>query len=656
MVFLLNLWWIAPPSYALYEVDLSAMSADLVQSSNEFFAEATALLPTAMKEAIGPHLKVKFADFSPEGSFEAGSMLPLPNCGQGDEYADQGSHIYAAYNLVSGEILLNKRFLYDILLKDDPERTFSCGHKSMYRLALAAIIHETAHRYDALNLRDARQKAEYESFGSGWATYGWSLYNDFLRETTVSTRESFKKLVHWNDSSFKSKSKNKNLAAVPDPYEVSSLAEEFAVNLEYFLLDPDYGKRRPSYHHYFSQLFALPVVDMQPNLRIPGLGPDGEAEAIDPARVYAVELLLAEAGRSLASRFGHLMLRLVVCAPSYHEADGTFVPAMPLGEECLKHHKHDIVINYAAELDGAHAELLKGLTGGYRSTVSISPYTKVRDEYVFNKNRNLSSFMVFLTREQISTVVHRAVEDYWSYAGKYRFFSNNCAVEARELLQAVIGEGAFLYSSGKTPYAVVESLVAAGLADAEPTVVDSRFALKLASRLALLQPDASEQDAMDFFHLSPQARQQSYHSWSKKSEDRSPLVRAQLYRDILGLESFIRQRIRVEYESKKPKILLEFIGNPAYAELPVLKQIHQLIAEANKNPVKTNDGYGIPLRLNEETSQQRAQAIEKLREKLDELKQLPMVVQAFAPMEKKLAEIERTIEDIKAKMVALLKV
>ena len=93
-----------------------------------------------------------------------------------------------------------------------------------------------------------------------------------------------------------------------------------AVNLEHFVLDPFYACRRPALHRHFSAHFSVLATAHACAPGLPFLDVDAEAGeasllALDPARVYEVDYLLAEGNTQAMSRWGHSMLRLVVCAP-----------------------------------------------------------------------------------------------------------------------------------------------------------------------------------------------------------------------------------------------------------------------------------------------------------------------------------------------------
>src|SRR5690606_2057150 len=216
------------------------------------------------------------------------------------------------------------------------------------RAALAAAVHELAHVHD----RSPRGGLSHDPRLLDLA--GWQVGP--LRFGLRLSRNAF------TDRS-------------PDPYELDSPTEFVAVNLEYFVLDPAYACRRPALHRYFAAHFgtASPLPDCAPGL--PFLLPDaGDGKALllelDPARVQSVEYLLAEGNERAMSRWGHSMLRLVVCAPG-----------RPRGPDCRLDLQHHLVLSFRAFADDVQVSSWRGLTGSYPSRLYVLPLQQVVDEY-----------------------------------------------------------------------------------------------------------------------------------------------------------------------------------------------------------------------------------------------------------------------------------
>ncbi len=244
----------------------------------------------------------------------------------------------------------------------------------------------------------------------------------------------------------------------PDPYELASPREYVAVNLEHFLLDPDYACRRPALAAYFADRLSMPVPGR--TSCAPGLPFFEEAarqplQTLDPARVYAVDYLLAEGNDQPMSRWGHSMLRLVICAPG-----------RPFGPDCRLDLQFHRVLSFRAFVDDVQLSSWGGLTGRYPARLYLLPLSQVIDEYTQVQLRGLRSVPLSLSRAEIATLLQRAAQVHWSYDGGYRFISNNCAVETFKLLHDGVPRLAEAGLSGITPKGLLLRLERASVADA----------------------------------------------------------------------------------------------------------------------------------------------------------------------------------------------
>lgn len=267
-------------------------------------------------------------------------------------------------------------------------------------------------------------------------------------------------------------------ARSPDAYELQSPAEFVAVNLEHFLLDPGYACRRPALHAWFAAHFdwapraqacdpALPFVDAGA-LADAGAAPLLELE---PARVFAVDYLLAGDGDAMMSRWGHAMLRLVVCAPGRAP-----------GPDCRLDLDHHRVLSFRAFVDDLQLSSWRGLTGGYPSRLFVLPLQQVVDEYTRVELRPLDSIPLRLSAGDVAALLERAARVHWSYDGHYRFVGNNCAVETWKLLHDGVPRTAALDLDSITPKGLLRRLRAAGLVDDAQVPADPAEALRLGYR------------------------------------------------------------------------------------------------------------------------------------------------------------------------------
>src|SRR5690606_41689444 len=137
---------------------------------------------------------------------------------------------------------------------------------------------------------------------------------------------------------------------------------------------------------------------------------------LDPARVYEVPYLLAEGNHELMSRWGHSMLRLVVCAPGREP-----------GPECRLDLSHHLVLSFRAFVDDVQLSSWAGLTGGYASRLFVLPLEQVVEEYPAVQLRGLRSLPLDLQPAEVAMLLERVGRLHWSYDGRYRFIGNNCA-------------------------------------------------------------------------------------------------------------------------------------------------------------------------------------------------------------------------------------
>ncbi|HWU44490.1 MAG TPA: hypothetical protein VN132_13660, partial [Bdellovibrio sp.] len=157
---------------------------------------------------------------------------------------DLTSHVGAEINF-KGELRISSRYL------DKPE------------MVTRLIIHELSHVYDMLKILPP-EILESASRCNGLRGHQpeeslpevCSLYKG--TETTVSTTPEFLDITGWYQTLNGNGDRLSETTFVyrsPDPYEMRSPREMFAVNMEYFLTDPEYKCRRPSLYRVLSKHF-----------------------------------------------------------------------------------------------------------------------------------------------------------------------------------------------------------------------------------------------------------------------------------------------------------------------------------------------------------------------------------------------------------------
>ncbi|WP_028241658.1 DUF7844 domain-containing protein [Stutzerimonas azotifigens] len=412
-----------------------------IQATQALLDEARAALPPRLVDRLDREVTVRWSERLPEHGYgRAGGSL----------------------------IELNRALLADLAEGRAATQATGRPHGTVRRELLATVIHELGHLYDRARLWPAAERTLIGRCAIGQQTLGPVGLPDACRglserRFTLSDDPRLLDLAGWPQqvgTRGAREAVNGQLARSPDPYELSSPLEFVAVNLEYFLLDPSYACRRPGLARFFATHF-----DWQPpgtdecGARYPILNAGSDFARnpllhLDPARVYAVDYLFAEANDAWVSRWGHSMLRLIVCAPG-----------RPRGPDCRLDLDEHLVLSFRAFVGDVQLSSWRGLTGQYPSRLFILPLAQVIDEYTKVELRALSSIPLRLTRAQLEALVERSVEMHWSYDGDYYFLSNNCAVETLKLLRSGTARAELTTLDSITPSGLLEVLQARGLAD-----------------------------------------------------------------------------------------------------------------------------------------------------------------------------------------------
>ncbi|MDD1507101.1 DUF4105 domain-containing protein [Pseudomonas sp. CNPSo 3701] len=440
-----------------FALEGSGLTPEQRHASQTLLDEAHAALPPHLREALDRDVAVQWVD------------MPKDNYGRAGR--------------LSG-VELNAKLLPSLTDGSAASTPNGRPHGTVRQELLATVLHEITHLYDrgtywsaeqrTLLRRCQRQKADLGPVGLRPECRGQTE-----RRFTLSDDPRLLDLAGWPQRVGKRGERdihNGQVARSPDSYELSNPREFVAVNMEYFLLDPEYACRRPSLARFFSEHFGWAPARQTPcgnGYAYLNAGRDFDKQALanlDPERVYEVDYLLAEANQNMASRWGHSMLRLVICAPG-----------RPRGPDCRLDLDQHLVLSYRAFVNDVQLSSWDGLTGAYPSRLFVLPLAQVIEEYTKVELRSLASVPLKLSRERLEQLVARAVEQHWSYDGDYFFVSNNCAVETLKLLRSGTADPRLQTLDSITPIGLLEVLEARDLADGS-VLNDSREALRLGYR------------------------------------------------------------------------------------------------------------------------------------------------------------------------------
>ncbi len=508
------------------------LTAQQQQASQALLDEAMADLPPSFKQRLDRTIDVDWSSHMPDNAY-----------GQAAAVASLDLNVKLLPGLTDGTAATTPTHR---------------PHGTVREELLATVLHELTHIYDRARLWPDADRALFnrcKRYSSSLGEVGLpgECRGQTDRRFTLSDDPRLLDLAGWPQSVGQRGERNepnRQVVRSPDIYEVTDPLEFVAVNMEYFLLDPEYGCRRPELYEYLKNHFgwapanaakcptALPFLNAGNDFGRTPLG------SIDPERVYEVDYLLAEANQNWVSRWGHSMLRLVICAPG-----------RPRGPDCRLDLDRSLVLSYRAFVNDVQLSTWSGLTGGYPSRLFVLPLGQVIDEYTKTELRSLASVPLKLTRNEIDSLVRHAAEMHWSYDGNYYFVSNNCAVETLKLLRAGTHNRKFDDLDSIVPNGLLQVMEARGIADTS-VLNDPREALRLGYRfdsyrdryqamfdILKQQLPIPQAKVEDWMALEPKDRQ----PWFAKADLRTSaalllLEQASLRRQLLLAQDEVKQR------------------------------------------------------------------------------------------------------------------
>lgn len=596
---------VGSPAFAALQLVLQAndLSPAQRQASQALLDDAMAHLPPRFIQQLDRSIDVSWSTHMPENAY--GQASPVSSLELNRELLDSLTDGSAATTLTHRP------------------------HGTVREELLATVLHELTHIYDRARLwpdaqRQLIARCARQARNTGTVGLPERCRGQTERQFTLSDDPRLLDLAGWPQRVGKRgerEAENRQMVRSPDIYEVSNPREFVAVNMEYFLLDPSYPCRRPELYNYYQAHFGwAPAERQQCPRELPfvnagndfGKTPLGK---IDPERVYEVDYLLAEANQNWVSRWGHSMLRLVICAPG-----------RPRGPDCRLDLDQSLVLSYRAFVNDVQLSTWGGLNGAYPSRLFVLPLGQVIDEYTKTEMRSLASVPLKLTREQIEALVRHAAEMHWSYDGNYYFVSNNCAVETLKLLRSGAQDPRLESLDSIIPNGLLEVLEGRGLADAS-VLKDPREALRRGYRF-----DSYRDRYQAMFNIVKTRlpiEQKSVEDWLEQpSEARRPwLAQADLRASaalLLLEQASLRRQLLLAQEEVKQKYLGardQAGGGMANAN----KTLQALLANSGflSRPAELLDssGYGLPQanewqRLEAESSH-RQETLQKLSGELD---------------------------------------
>ncbi|MCK5071971.1 MAG: DUF4105 domain-containing protein, partial [Bacteriovoracaceae bacterium] len=580
-----------------------------------FIEDIEKKIPKKMKKAIGREITVDFKWLSKTRREE---HIVAPLCNENDTNPQKIGMVRKKLFGKINRIWLDRSVVGTIRRGKNLAIKYECGHRDTYKLAQSALVHEIAHLYDFSGVRQGtelaiqkycRDNVKIDTEMEGRKIYPKGCWNYRSNSRAVSKSPYFLNMAGWISKGTVWKRRvqlNHALIKSPDSYEFENAEESFAVNMEFFILCPEYRERRPVWYKYFAGVFGERPNDnskAQKNMYV-SVSSAAMVESplanfnLDLSRLYEIDYLFAGEGQKMMSRWGHALFRLVFCKPG-----------RKMGPKCRLDLGHHLVVSYRAEISDYSIDYLKGLTGAYDSRPYLLMMVDVIDEYTKEQSRKLVSVPMKFSNEQKSLFIDRLLEQYWAYRGKYYFLSNNCATETVNHLRLLEKNSPeFQVKNVFSPKGVYDFLQSRDLLDM--SVLDD---LKKAESRGYYFPPYYEKIVPAFNYLKKQMSKMKYKdaldiTMNSDAIGRKEVMdfllekitdedeRGRLIANLLKIEEYILVMKKLRFRREVGDFLLK-----AHGDGNIDTELFQLVDKYKKILLETlpenliSSGYGVPL-------------------------------------------------------------
>lgn len=591
-----------------------------------FFSETMTVIPEKMKNAIGKTIYLSFENIDSKFKSSLPYQCPQNLTRASDDFEGAGlSYLKRSKALGSLDTIVLDESILNYLEKADI--SYPCGHGSVHRLAKALVIRELAYLFDQVNLKEGIEK-DYISYCQMQNTIDHSNHHSFHRscsdylhsKRSVSESPYFLNLSGRNLKGLEVPGYHTNFndSRSLNPHEFISAEDAFAHQMEFYLLDENYPCRRPSMTLYFDNIFghqkfrhkkcSLNTVvhtSFDPLNAARGLRPVD----LNPKNVYQIHYLFAGKGPQMMSKWGHTLIRVVMCPPNQAH-----------GEHCLTDTTDDVVISFLA-LAGLSINNIDGLSGKYKSYLFMEDVTKIVKEYGQREFRDTVSLPIAMDAAQMERFIYHALEVYWSYEGRYFFLTNNCASEAMKLFRAAFWNHFEMQTySSVSPLHVYRDLNRYGKFVPEKRLIDDKIITQNKDRAVALTyffPGYSENLEMAFKVLvddlssfsqyqdfgdyarstTAKERYQSYIDEALFSSDLTRRERITRVAAVQMIEDHIAHVRQLELAQELKKDLYTSKGRLKNQSHPFIKKLLNMQNSSDQtSPISlASKGYGIPL-------------------------------------------------------------
>lgn len=239
--------------------------------------------------------------------------------------------------------------------------------------------------------------------------------------------------------------------------------QSYAAALAGYLTQADFGCQQPVFAGYFQRRYPAANLAKPCNADVPfavfNQYDGAKIVWINPKRVKSIHLLFASKSQSMASRFGHIAVRLVVCPEGKTAA-----------EVCNANLLEHVTLGFQAHIDELSLDTFKALNGDYNAYLFASRFMDVYEQYAVGEFREVYSLPLRMDDAQRELLVRELADIHWRYAGEYSFFTRNCATLMQDTLKILWPDFAAnekMSSNYLRPDSLFEAIKSSSLAESD---------------------------------------------------------------------------------------------------------------------------------------------------------------------------------------------
>lgn len=205
----------------------------------------------------------------------------------------------------------------------------------------------------------------------------------------------------------------------------------FANKLSLYLSDPRFACSNPIFTDYFNHRYQKETAlykTCHEAIPFSVITKDNGVQTrwVEPEKVSEVHLLFAGNDDGLISRFGHTLLRLVICPDKSNDKG-----------DCDSNLYQHLTLGFQAHVNEFNIDTLKGLMGSYQAYLYAEEFMSIYRQYAISEFRDLYSLPLTLSTTQKDQLLRGLSQIHWSFSGDYKFLTQNCSTLLQDTFKII---------------------------------------------------------------------------------------------------------------------------------------------------------------------------------------------------------------------------